>query len=777
LHGEHLPGAHDDILVALSVVIAIIASFTALDLAGRVRASAGRVRAAWLAAAAVAMGGGIWAMHFIAMLAFVLPVDVAYAPGLTALSLALPIAVTGFGFVLVGGAGTIRPARLALAGLVMGGGIAAMHYTGMAAIRMPADLSHDALLVAVSVLIAIGAATVALWLAFRGTTLPVQAAGAVCMGLAIAAMHFTAMQAAAFAPRAAVDGAAGTASFDQAGLALGVAAVTFLILFLALAASLMDRRLASLSEREAVALRRSEEEFRTLYRSTPLPLHALDADGRVVHVSDAWLELLGRRWEEVIGRPLLDFMEPACAARRISEHWPRLLREGALHDEDCGFLAADGRQVTVLLSARVQRDGAGRFLRTLEGMVDITAHRRAEEALRHAAKMEAVGQLTGGVAHDFNNLLTAILGSLTLLERHVGAEERPRRLLETARSAVRRGADLSGRLLAFSRKQALRTEPVDANELLRETVPLIRRAIGEAIALEVELAAGLPPCRADASQLQAAVLNLAINARDAMPTGGRLLLGTALRPLGAEALRDNTDAEPGRFVAIAVEDTGHGMPPAVLARAFEPFFTTKEAGKGTGLGLSQVYGFVRQLGGHATIESSPGRGTAVTLFLPLAGAAAGAASGRPEAPAAAPEPGGRVLVVDDDAEVLATTAEMLREAGWNVSTAGDGRAALAELDRSAGTLRAMLSDVMMPGGMTGLDLAIEARRRLPGLGVLLTSGYPGALRQALPPGTEMLPKPFEREELLARLARLAAGAPPVNARPAPPSAAHPPAAR
>ncbi len=773
MHGEHLPGAHDGILVALSVVISIIASFTALDLAGRVRASNGRPRLAWLAAAAVAMGGGIWAMHFIAMLAFVLPVAVTYAPGLTALSLALPIAVTGFGFALVGSAGALRPARLALAGLVMGSGIAAMHYTGMAAIRMPADLSHDALLVAVSVLIAIGAATVALWLGFRGTTLPVQVAGAVCMGLAIAAMHYTAMQAAVFAPRAEVDGATGAASFDQAGLAMGVAAVTFLILFLGLTASLVDRRLASLSEREAAALRRSEEEFRTLYRNTPLPLHALDAEGRVVHVSDAWLELLGRGWEEVIGQRLIDFMEPACAARRLAEHWPALLRDGVLRDQDCAFLAADGREVAVMLSARVQRDAAGRFLRTLEGMVDITEHRRAEEALRHAAKMEAVGQLTGGVAHDFNNLLTAILGSLTLLERHIGEEERPRRLLETARSAVRRGADLSGRLLAFSRKQALRAEPVDANELMQETVPLVRRAIGEAIALQVELAPGLPPCLADGSQLQAAVLNLAINARDAMPDGGRMLLRTAPRQLGAEALRDNSEAEPGPFVAIALEDTGHGMPPGVLARAFEPFFTTKESGKGTGLGLSQVYGFVRQLGGHVVIESSPGRGTAVTLFLPVAEAAALPSLEALARHSVGPEPGGRVLVVDDDAEVLATTAEMLREAGWAVLTAGSGPAALAELDRSGGTLQAVLSDVMMPGGMSGMDLAAEVRRRVPGLGVLLTSGYPGALRQALPPGTEMLAKPFEREELLARLARLSAAA--LSARPVPPSASHPPA--
>ncbi len=756
MHGEHLPGAHDGILVALSVVIAIVSSFTALDLAGRVRASSGRARAAWLSAAAVAMGGGIWSMHFIAMLAFVLPVPVGYSPRLTALSLALPIAVTGFGFVLVGGEGRLRPLRLLLAGLVMGGGIAAMHYTGMAAIRLPADLSYDSLLVAVSVLIAIGAATVALWLAFRGTTLAIQAAAAVCMGLAVAAMHYTAMEAAIFSPLASVDRATGSADVSQAGLAVGVAGVTFFILFLALGASLVDRRLGAMSVREAAALRQSEENFRTLYRSTPLPLHALDEDGRITEVSDAWLGLLGRRPEEVLGRPLTEFMAPDCARRRLGEHWPLLMRQGELRDVECDFLASDGRAVSVLLSARIQRDAAGAFLRTLEGMVDITARRQAEEALRHASKMEAVGQLTGGVAHDFNNLLTAILGSLSLLERHVGGAERPRRLLETARQAVRRGADLSGRLLAFSRKQPLRMEAVDANELLRETAPLLRRALGEEIAFDLSLAPALPRCRADASQLQAAVLNLAINARDAMPDGGRLVIGSALRRLDAAALRDNAEAAPGPFIAITVEDTGQGMTPEVMARAFEPFFTTKEAGKGTGLGLSQVYGFVRQLGGHVALDSAPGRGTRVTLYLPLAGMLeAGEAREARQGAMAPVEPGHSVLVVDDDAAVLGTTAEMLRDAGWRVLTARDGQEALTVLEREGASLDAVLSDVLMPGGVSGVDLAAEARRRLPRLGVLLTSGYPGELRQAIPPWTELLPKPYEHAELLARLTRLA----------------------
>lgn len=756
-----MPGAHDAVLVVLSVIIAVASSFTALDLAGRVRASTGRARIAWLGAAAVAMGGGIWSMHFIAMLAFILPLPVAYEPGLTAVSLILPIAVTGYGFALLSREKTLRLHRLGLAGVVTGSGIAIMHYTGMAAMQLPADLSYDALLVAISVLIAIGAATLALWLGFRGTTLPIQVAAALCMGAAVSAMHYVAMEASVFTPRTALDHALGSAAVSQTSLAIGVAAVTFLILFLALAAALVDRRLVAMSEREAAALRESEENFRTLYRSTPLPLHALNNEGCVLQVSDAWLELLGRERNEVVGHALTEFMTPSSAERRRAEDWPTLLREGELHDIECEFLTRDGRPLTVLLSARVQRDNEGTFLRTLEGMVDITARRRAEEALHHAQKMEAVGQLTGGVAHDFNNLLTAILGSLSLLERHVEDGPRPRRLLETARTAVRRGADLSQRLLAFSRKQPLRTVPVDANELLRETAPLVRRAAGESIGLELDLAPDLPLCRADASQLQAAVLNLAINARDAMLREGHLIISTGLRNLDATDLVANDEASPGAFVEVSVEDTGHGMAPEVLTRAFEPFFTTKEVGKGTGLGLSQVYGFARQLGGHVTIDSAPGRGTRVTIFLPVAGAEDEVAEQAPPPGNEMPQAGvrGTVLVVEDDPEVLGTTAEVLQDGGWRVLTARDGQEALATLETEGEALDIVLSDIVMPGGMSGTDLAAETQRRWPNVRILLTSGYPGSFRQGLPRWVDLLPKPYGHAELLSRLARLTQSSP------------------
>jgi PAS domain S-box-containing protein len=776
-HLEHSPallqftavaGSHDATLVLLSVVVAIAASFTALDLAGRIRAAAiPRLRRAWIATAAVAMGGGIWAMHFVAMLAFVMPMPVSYDPELTVLSLALPILVTAGGFAVVGRPGGAGRGSLLLGGLLMGGGIAAMHYTGMAAMRMPAELGYDWSLVATSVLIAMGASFVALWLSGREAPLWQSWAAAVSMGFAISAMHYVAMMAARFAaahPHATATAESG-AAIGQAGMAVAVAGTTFFLLLLALTASAFDRRMAQAAEREVQALRRSEERFRALYRLTPLPLHALDAEGRILQVSDAWLALMGARREEVLGRRLSHFLAPGTDGASLPA-------AADLTEAEYAFVTSDGRILSVLLSARVERDAEGRFLRSLGGMVDVTARRRAEEELRHAQKMEAVGQLTGGVAHDFNNLLTAILGSLAMLERYTAGEERATRLLEAARQATRRGAQLSHHLLAFARRQPLRTEPVDSGALLRESATLIRRALGETVALTMRLDPGLPPCRADAAQLQAAVLNLVLNARDAMAEeGGTLAIGNFLAELNAVALAGNADARPGAFVAISVRDTGSGMAPEVMARVFEPFFTTKEVGKGTGLGLSQVYGFVRQLGGHVTLESWPGQGTTVTLWLPVdetgsrlphappepdeaSPAGPPAAEHLPPASSVVAMTSATVLVVEDEAAVLEATAALLREAGWRVVTSQDAPEALAVLEGGE-AVDVLFSDVVMPGGMSGVELARIARRLQPGLGVLLTSGYRPAdttsEEEEEGERLELIPKPYERGALLARL--------------------------
>ncbi|MBV1797370.1 hybrid sensor histidine kinase/response regulator [Siccirubricoccus sp. G192] len=395
---------------------------------------------------------------------------------------------------------------------------------------------------------------------------------------------------------------------------------------------------------------------------------------------------------------------------------------------------------------------------------EIARRETAEAGLRQSQRLEALGRLTGGVAHDFNNLLTAILGTVHLLDRHLGAtaDDRVRRLLGAARDAVNRGARLNGSLLAFARRQKLDTASLDANELVQGFAPLIQRALGEAVTLDLALGTPLPPCRADASQLEAALLNLAINARDAMPRGGTVTLSTRPARLEKEQLDGNADAKPGDYLAIMLRDEGTGMPAEVRDRAFEPFFTTKPIGKGTGLGLSQVFGFIRQLGGHILIDTAPGQGTAVTLFLPVdtAGPARQERQDTPS-PAAAPAPEGvammaraTVLMAEDDERVREVTAETLRDAGFRVVAARDGQEALALLRRGE-PCDLLFSDIVMPGGMTGIELAQEARRLNPGLPVLLATGYAGTGPETTSHRFEVIAKPYDLPTLVERIARLA----------------------
>ncbi len=389
---------------------------------------------------------------------------------------------------------------------------------------------------------------------------------------------------------------------------------------------------------------------------------------------------------------------------------------------------------------------------------EIERREQAEAGLHQAQRLEALGRLTGGVAHDFNNLLTAILGTVTLLERHLGKEldDKSRRLLAAARDAVSRGARLNAGLLTFARRQPLSPTNLDANVLLRGFTPLMQQALGEASPLRLNLAADLPPCRADASQLEAAVLNLAINARDAMQGGGSVTLSTWRCQLDATALAGNRDAKPGEFCAIALADTGQGMPVAVRERAFEPFFTTKALGKGTGLGLSQVFGFARQSGGHVTIESTAGQGTTVIIYLPAEAGSTRSEPVRPEDPeGVVAMRHATILLAEDDPRVREVTAEMLRDAGFRVVAAEDGREALALLRRGE-PVHLLFSDVVMPGGVSGYGLAQEARRLRPGLPVLLTSGFAGAVLEPDDHGFDLLPKPYDRAVLLQKISALLA---------------------
>ncbi len=387
-------------------------------------------------------------------------------------------------------------------------------------------------------------------------------------------------------------------------------------------------------------------------------------------------------------------------------------------------------------------------------LLDITGRRQAEEALRQAQKLEALGQMTGGIAHDFNNLLTIIMGSLELLRGSVSRDEKALGRIDMVSVAAERAARLTRQLLAFARRQPLQPEVVNLGHLLNETLPLLRRAVGELIVVECVAVGGLWNTTVDAAQFQSAVLNLAINGRDAMPDGGKLTIEVANAALDDDYAARHAEIEPGQYVLFAMTDTGKGMDAATAERALDPFFTTKPAGEGTGLGLPQVYGFVKQSGGHLKIYSEVGEGTTVKLYLPRGFGQESAPPAR--VPALAVTGTETVLVVDDDEIVRATVASMLEELGYSVLVAANGAEALAIVGTDA-AIDLLFTDVVMPGPIGGRRLAERAAEIRPALKVLFTSGYTeNAIvhNGRLDPGVELLSKPYGREHLAAKLRRV-----------------------
>ncbi|WNZ65807.1 PAS domain-containing protein [Myxococcus sp. MxC21-1] len=382
--------------------------------------------------------------------------------------------------------------------------------------------------------------------------------------------------------------------------------------------------------------------------------------------------------------------------------------------------------------------------------------RQAEAALRQAQKMEAVGKLTGGVAHDFNNLLQVISGNLQLLFRDVGDNAQAQRRLTTAVGAVERGARLASQLLAFARRQPLNPTVINLGRMVRDMDDLLRRALGEDVALETIIGGGLWNTFADPNQLENVILNLAINARDAMAGEGKLTVEAGNAMLDDHYAQLHPDVVPGQHVLLAISDTGCGMPPEVLERAFEPFFTTKPEGRGTGLGLSMVYGFVKQTGGHVKIYSEVGHGTTIKIYLPRS---LQAEMPRAEVISEHVEGGTEtLLVVEDDAEVRATAVEILTELGYRVLKASDGQSALAVI-QSGIPIDLLFTDVVMPGPVRSPELARQAKALSPDLEVLFTSGYTeNAIVHGgrLDPGVQLLSKPYRREDLARKIRQLLA---------------------
>ena len=510
----------------------------------------------------------------------------------------------------------------------------------------------------------------------------------------------------------------------------------------------LEKRVA---ERTA-QLASSEALLGTILQHSP-EKHALlveDKDAfRYQEANPSALELFDMPKEQVIGRTVEEVLGPeggavvvrhlrACLEEGVPRRYERVHKGAVVEATVTAVPAQPGEPRRLVISAR-----------------DITQRRRLEEQLRQAQKMEALGQLTGGVAHDFNNMLTLVLGGIDTIDRQLAqlpasaAKARIERAKDMALQGVQRARALTGRLLAFARRQALAPQSVDANALVGGICDLLQRTLGEHIALKTILADGIWNAFIDPNQLENALINLALNARDAMPAGGRLVIETANRRLSpAEVAGLPEWVEPGDFVMIAVMDTGVGMDEATAARAFDPFFTTKEFGKGTGLGLSQVYGFARQSGGCVEIESEPGRGTTVRLYLPRQ---AHSADMTDSTPSDLSRPGGResILVVEDDDGVRAYATEALRELGYRVAEAPSGKAALGVLE-SVPRLDLLLTDVIMPGEYNGRELADEALKRRPGLRVLFMTGYSrdAIIRNGrLAPGVHVIGKPFSLEEL------------------------------
>jgi PAS domain S-box-containing protein len=502
------------------------------------------------------------------------------------------------------------------------------------------------------------------------------------------------------------------------------------------------------------ALRESEERFRIVAKVTADVVW----DWNLVTDTRWWGEglmtLFGYDPARIEAGPESWFnrLFPDDAERVMSEVRSAIAGGGSGWSSEYRFVREDGTVAQVRDRGYVIRDGRGKAIRMVGSMVDITGERAMQDALMRSQRMEAVGQLTGGIAHDFNNLLTVILGNSEMLADALADDSTLAALATITRTAAERGAELTNRLLAFARRQALDPRPTDVSRLIAGLDGLLRRSIGEHVEIEIVRAGGLWPALVDASQLENAVLNLCINARDAMPAGGRLTIELANASLDDAYAQMHDEVVPGQYVLVAVSDTGAGMDAETVERAFDPFFTTKEVGRGSGLGLSMVHGFVKQSRGHVKIYSELGEGTAVKLYLPRAQRGSLPLDAR-AAPVRTLSGIERILVVEDDDLVREHVTEQLKGLGYEVVSVANGQQALECLEQS-GRFDLLFTDVVMPGGMSGRQLADAAQKLAPELPVLFTSGYTeNAIvhHGRLDPGVHLLQKPYRRTDLATKI--------------------------
>ena len=501
-------------------------------------------------------------------------------------------------------------------------------------------------------------------------------------------------------------------------------------------------------------LKRSESEareqhalFRSILDGVPEGIALVDKERRIVMVNPALMRIFGYQATELIGASTAklyacptDWEEQAIISEKAhrARLQPRIIR----------LRRENGETFPGEVISADYRDVGGRQRGYIGIIRDVSEEQRREEELRQAQRLESLGQLTGGIAHDFNNLLTVITGNLQLIGMGL-KDDRLKRYLDAVEQAAQMGAQLNKRLMLFGRQQMLAPTAINLNDRVTNILELLRRTIGEDITVKIALSKNIWPTRTDADELENAILNLAINARDAMANGGNLLIETENVIIDNDAARE--ELPPGSYVRLSVSDAGSGMPPEVLARAFEPFFTTKEPGKGTGLGLSSIYGFVKQSGGHITIDSEVGHGTTATIYLPKFEQSEKTELAVQEKEAEAPIRGAgeTILVVEDNPDVRRVTVERIKSLGYKVTEAENGQGALAAFDEGE-AIDLVFSDVIMPGGMSGFELARKIRELRPSQKILLTSGFPGAATRAgekINHTSPMLRKPYNQIEL------------------------------
>ncbi len=537
---------------------------------------------------------------------------------------------------------------------------------------------------------------------------------------------------------------------------LAAESVALIISALMVAGVAMMGPLLRKGPRSEQALRESDARLRGIMNNTADGIITIDEQGAIDSFNHAAELMFGYTAEEMRGLNVSKLM-PEPHHGQHDQYLKNYLRTGkgkilGIGPRELDGKRKDGTLIPIDLAVSEMRVGNTRLF---IGVVrDITERKESEEQLAQAQKMEAIGQLTGGIAHDFNNMLLAIIGNLELLGDHIGENSAARKSLDIAFRASMSAADLTQRLLAFSRRQPLNPVATDVNQLILNTQPLLQRTLGEDIDFETVLGGGLWRAIVDESQLESAILNLAINARDAMRNGGKLTLETGNMRLDRDYAAGHPDVTPGQYVMVAVTDSGTGMTAEVMERAFEPFFTTKEIGKGSGLGLSMIYGFVKQSGGHVKIYSEVGHGTTVKIYLPRATVDEQTRDDRSLQQRAMPAGDESILVVEDDPDVRAFVTTALEALGYRVTEAGDGPAAVAIMDQGR-DFDLLFTDVVLPGGMNGRQIADEYAKRYPRRKILFSSGYTeNAIvhHGRLDDDAELLAKPYTREAL-ARVMR------------------------